>query len=50
MGSIIFKNLTKVNLIASYNISTIKYGDLEDDIVQGVYSEVKQRFITYLSL
>ena len=33
MGSTIFKNLTKVNLVASYSVSTIKNGDFEDDII-----------------
>ena len=33
MGSTILKNLTKVNLVASYSVSTIKNGDFEDDII-----------------
>ena len=33
MGSTIFKNLTKVNLVASYSVSTIKNKDFEEDII-----------------
>ena len=33
MESAVFKNLKKVNLVASYSVFTIKNGDFEDDII-----------------